>query len=124
MPDRALEGLTAVELCGDVAGAYAGKLLADLGARVVLIEPAGGHPLRQRPPIVARTGESALFHYLSAGKESVVPEDEADARRLLAGLLHDADLLFRDDTSPFQALLPAPGPAHLITIDLTAFGRD
>ena len=42
-----LEGLRVVELASEHA-AYAGKLLAEMGADVVLVEPPGGHPTRGR----------------------------------------------------------------------------
>ncbi|HEY6533852.1 MAG TPA: CoA transferase, partial [Acidimicrobiales bacterium] len=46
-----LEGLRVVELASDRA-AYAGKLLGDLGADVVVVEPPGGHPSRRYGPFV------------------------------------------------------------------------
>ena len=44
-----LVGLRVVELASE-HGALAGKMLADLGAEVVLVEPPGGHPTRDLPP--------------------------------------------------------------------------
>jgi benzylsuccinate CoA-transferase BbsE subunit len=41
-----LTGLRVVELASE-AGAYAGKLLADFGAEVLLVEPPGGHHTRR-----------------------------------------------------------------------------
>ena len=70
--NAALEELVVVDLTTGLSGAYAGKLLADLGARVVMIEPPDGSPLRARPPL-APDGSSALFAYMSGGKESVIP---------------------------------------------------
>ena len=40
-----LEGLKVLELASDRA-ALVGKLLGDLGAEVVVVEPPGGHPSR------------------------------------------------------------------------------
>ena len=40
-----LQGITVVEVAGELS-AYTGKLLADLGATVTLIEPTAGSPLR------------------------------------------------------------------------------
>ena len=52
-----------------VAGPYAGRLLAMLGATVVKVEPAGGDPARTKPvddePL---TGTSPLYLHLNAGK--------------------------------------------------------
>ena len=47
----ALEGLRVVELVSEM-GAYAGKLLADMGADVILVEPPGGDPARSYPPFL------------------------------------------------------------------------
>ena len=44
MGESALDDLVVLELSGGVAGALAGKLLADLGARVVMVEPSTGTP--------------------------------------------------------------------------------
>jgi len=59
-----LEGVRVVEVGGDVAVAYATKLLGDLGADVGKLEPAGGDPLRT-------WGSGGLFRYLNAGKRDV-----------------------------------------------------
>lgn len=58
-----------------VAAAYAGKLLSDHGASVTLIEPPEGSALRSLPPLrdgVEEPETSLVFHYMSAGKRSVV----------------------------------------------------
>ena len=47
----ALEGLRVVELC-DELGMFAGKLLADMGAEVVKVEPPEGDRTRMYPPFV------------------------------------------------------------------------
>ncbi|WP_055479837.1 CoA transferase [Sphaerimonospora mesophila] len=88
----ALQGVRVLELGGSgYAVPYAGRLLADLGAEVILIEPVGGHPLRSSggsfadDPVVARR----TFSFLSGGKRSVVvdldsPEAAVIMRRLIA----------------------------------------
>lgn len=78
-----------------LAVALAGRLAADLGARVVKIEPAGGDPVRRMPPLV--DGHSALFAFLNAGKCSMVLEEDQD----LPPDLH-ADALLTDTLSPEQ----------------------
>jgi crotonobetainyl-CoA:carnitine CoA-transferase CaiB-like acyl-CoA transferase len=67
--DTPLAGLRVLELAGGVAGPYAGRLLAMLGATVVKVEPPGGDPARTKPvddePLV---GTSPLYVHLNAGK--------------------------------------------------------
>ena len=54
---RLLNGLKVLEVGDNVAVAFSGKVLADLGADVLMVEPPGGSPLavseearRQRVP--------------------------------------------------------------------------
>ena len=77
MATSLLEGVRVVDLAGEPAAA-AGRVLADLGADVVLVEPPGGMALRALP-----------HHWAAwaAGKRSVVVDgpDDARLRELLAG---------------------------------------
>ena len=71
-PDLApppLADVVVLELATGVAGPYAARLLADLGAQVVKVEPPDGDPARAELPLVE--GESAFFAWLAAGKRSV-----------------------------------------------------
>jgi crotonobetainyl-CoA:carnitine CoA-transferase CaiB-like acyl-CoA transferase len=67
--DAPLAGLRVLELASGVAGPYAGRLLAMLGATVVKVEPASGDAARCKPvddePLV---GMSPLYVHLNAGK--------------------------------------------------------
>ena len=45
----ALDGVRVVELASE-HGAFAGKILADLGAEVIVVEPPGGHASRRSSP--------------------------------------------------------------------------
>src|SRR5688500_167498 len=92
----ALDGIFVVDVTSGVAGAYAGKLLADLGARVVVVEPGDGNPLRSRPPVPDGGPHGALFAHLSGGKQSVRPQDHEDARQIVSGLMRRADVLLVD----------------------------
>ena len=53
MTEALLAGIRVVDLAGEPA-AMAGRILADLGADVVLVEPPGGHPLRALPAPLPR----------------------------------------------------------------------
>lgn len=93
-----LAGCRVLERSRTVAAAYAGRLLAAMGAQVVMAEPTGGSPLRQSPPLLADTGESALFVYLAAGKRSLVCDaSTAAGRAVLDRELDRTDILI-DDT--------------------------
>src|SRR4029450_5606417 len=48
VPDALVAGIRAVDPAGGPA-AMAGRILADLGAEVILVEPREGHPLRALP---------------------------------------------------------------------------
>ena len=47
----ALQGIRVIELAREPI-AFAGKLLADMGADVILVEPPGGDPSRSYPPFL------------------------------------------------------------------------
>ncbi len=61
-----------LELATGIAGPYAGRLLAMLGAEVVKVEPDGGDPARTHPlddrPL---RGTSPLYLHLNVGKRNV-----------------------------------------------------
>ena len=71
----ALDGVRVVEVGSLVGAAYATKLLADLGADVVKVEPPdGGDAARHRGPFpggVPHPERSGLFLYLNANKRGV-----------------------------------------------------
>lgn len=97
-PSLPLAGCRVVERSRTVAAAYAGRLLAAMGADVVMLEPDEGSPLRRVSPLLEGLGESALFAYLSVGKRSLVCEPASvSGRDVLAQQLGQADILI-DDT--------------------------
>ncbi|EHK66054.1 CaiB/BaiF CoA transferase family protein [Achromobacter arsenitoxydans] len=92
-----LSGCRVLERSDTVAAAYAGRMLAALGAQVVMLEPPGGSRLRQAPPLIDG-GESALFAYLAVGKRSLAADlSTPSGRALLERELACADILI-DDT--------------------------
>ena len=50
----ALAGMTVLEDGGGIAAAYAGKLLADLGADVIKVECPSGDEVRRKSPFPGR----------------------------------------------------------------------
>jgi crotonobetainyl-CoA:carnitine CoA-transferase CaiB-like acyl-CoA transferase len=96
--DLPLAGCRVIEHSRTVAAAYAGRLLAALGAEVVMLEPPAGSPLRTAPPLIHGTSHSALFASIASGKQSLVCELCSPAgRRMLEQELANADILI-DDT--------------------------
>ena len=94
--------LRVVDLSG-VAGAYAARLFAALGADVVKIEPPTGSPLRRMAPYAegAPEGEASLWWaYLAMGcKSHVLDIDESADRAALGEMLRSADIVI-DDHGP------------------------
>jgi crotonobetainyl-CoA:carnitine CoA-transferase CaiB-like acyl-CoA transferase len=94
-------GVTVIDAAEGVAGGHASRLFADLGARVVKVEPPGGDRLRALGPFApSRTGDApdleagGLHLALNAGKSSVVLDlDEAGDRERFCALLEGADVL-------------------------------
>jgi hypothetical protein len=74
-----LEGLRVLELAEGVAGPYAGKLFADLGADVVKLEPPGGDRSRRFGVVDAPAGMSSAFIHLNTNKRSMVADLATDA---------------------------------------------
>jgi crotonobetainyl-CoA:carnitine CoA-transferase CaiB-like acyl-CoA transferase len=93
-----LAGCRVIEHARSVAAAYSGRLLATLGATVVMLEPPGGSPLRTAPPLLDGQGHSAVFAFLSPGKRSLVCDLlSPEGQRVLERELEGADILI-DDT--------------------------
>lgn len=95
-----LSDLSVVEYAQGVAGPYCGKLLADLGADAVKVEPPGGDRSRRNDPFpgdVPHPERSGQFLYLNAGKRGVTLDlEQARGRELFLELLRDADVLIID----------------------------
>ncbi len=87
-----LEGLRVVDLA-DEKGELAGRLLCDLGAEVIRVEPPEGARSRRLPPFAPDGKTSLYFATRNAGKRGIVLDlDDADGRQRLHELLADADI--------------------------------
>jgi crotonobetainyl-CoA:carnitine CoA-transferase CaiB-like acyl-CoA transferase len=101
MPDALNTPLTDLHVilrASGVAAAYAGRLLATMGAEVILLESPAGSPLRHEPPFIEGTDVSALFAYLAAGMRSLVCDLNTDDGRAAATALISGADMFIDDT--------------------------
>jgi len=92
----ALEGVRILDL-GDESGLQCTKLLADLGADVVKVEPPGGDPARRRPPFAGNQpgSDRGLFflHYYANKRSITLDLEKADGRALLRRLAEAADVV-------------------------------
>ena len=93
----ALAGVLIVDASEGVAGGYAGRLLADLGAEVVKVEPPSGDRLRALGPFPGDRLDleaGGLHLALNAGKRSLVLDLESrSGRDRLRALAAQADVL-------------------------------
>ncbi len=120
-----LSGLRVVD-CTVERGELTARLLGDLGADVVKVEPPGGSPARQLAPV--RDGVSLAFAVRNAGKRSVVLDLTAseDIERFHDLLAH-ADVLVTSsaEIAPgFDARDLAARHPHLVVGALTPYGLD
>ena len=118
-----LHGVRIVD-CTDERAIYGAKLLADLGADVVRIEPPGGDPLRQRGPFDEASGESLYFAYFASSR-CLMRLDLAEASGLDVwhDLLQAADVLLTCD-NVVNGIALSGVPDELTHIDTSSFGPD
>lgn len=123
---RPLSGLRIVDTTtGEVAQVT--RLLADLGADVVKIEPPGGCAERRQPPLI--DGQSVAFALHNANKRSVVLDASVDGDRArFLDMVSAADIIV-DSGNPGLASAfggPVAGLAdryeHLVAMSVTDFG--
>lgn len=122
-----LSGFRVVDLA-DEKGELAGRILADLGAEVVRVEPPSGARSRGLPPF--KDGRSLYFATRNANKLGLALDLEAagDRERLL-DLLSRADVLIETEAPGRLAALGLDPEGlsqrfpHLIVLSITDFGQ-
>ena len=133
MPVRPLTGIRVIDLAVD-RGELCGRLLSDLGADVIKVEPPEGSPSRGLPPFDPLTLEHSLFFTMrNCGKRSVVIDPgEAASMASLESLLASADVLIGSTEPGAAADVGAPEleaeaiaarHRHLVVASITAYGR-
>ncbi len=127
MSDAALAGVRVVDL-GPEGCELAGRILADLGAEVLRVEPPAGAAARRLPPFDAE-GRSLWWAAYARGKRSVVIDlGTSGGRDQLERLLASADVLIEALGSVERAALglaPADVQARhsdLIHVSVSPFG--
>jgi crotonobetainyl-CoA:carnitine CoA-transferase CaiB-like acyl-CoA transferase len=127
---KPLAGMRIVDLA-DEKGELCGRLLADLGANVIRLEPPEGAVSRTLPPFAPGNEVSLYFAVRNAGKRGAVVDLETEAGRgRLHALLADADVLV-ESTQPGTLkrlgldakTLHRRHPALVVT-SITDFGQD
>lgn len=123
-----LNGIRVIDVANEL-GEIAGRILAELGADVIRVEPHGGAESRAIPPL-APDGTGLYFAYRNANKRSVTIDLETEAgqanlRQLLAG----ADVIIESGRPGELAELGlAPGALseefpRLVVASITPFGQ-
>lgn len=128
----ALTGLRVIELANERIS-FAGKLMADMGADVVLVEPPGGDPSRHYPPWLDNEpgdNRSLWFWHYNTSKRSVTLDIEDDVQReAFVKLVNGADVFIESEPVERladlgidydQLLISNPG---LIHVAVTPYGR-
>jgi crotonobetainyl-CoA:carnitine CoA-transferase CaiB-like acyl-CoA transferase len=111
---------TRVVDASDEPGELCGRLLADLGADVVRVEPPGGAPSRRLPPF-APDGTSLRFAVRNTNKRSVTLDLGTDEGRSgLDRLLSTADVWI--DSGTTGAVEAAERHPRLVVTSVTDFG--
>jgi crotonobetainyl-CoA:carnitine CoA-transferase CaiB-like acyl-CoA transferase len=89
---KSFQGLRVLDFSTTIAGPHCARMLADMGAEVIKIEPAEGETMRTRPPV--RGGCSTTFGQLNVGKKSLVLDLKSpDATAVIRRLVKDIDIL-------------------------------
>ncbi len=127
-----LHGLRVLELA-DEKGQFCGKLMADLGADVLKIEPPGGQPTRTVGPFLHdvphRERSLAFWHYNTSKRGITLNLESREGQKLLKRLAPSADILLE---SYAPGYLPGLGLGYealsalhpgLIMCSLTPFGQ-
>ena len=127
-----LHGLRVLEIC-DEKGQFCGKLLADLGADVIKIEPPGGEPCRNFGPFLGdiphRERSLSFWHYNTSKRGITLNLELAHGRDLLRRLAATADIVLESRPPGYlesleldYARLSSDNPG-LIMCSLTPYGQ-
>ena len=123
-----LEGLKVLDFSRVLAGPFAGRMLSDLGAEVVKVEPPEGDSSRLWGKMTA--GISGYFNMINAGKQGISIDLRAEgSQELVLALVKHADVVlenFRPDVMSrlgigYETL--AKANPKLIMLSISGFGQ-
>jgi benzylsuccinate CoA-transferase BbsE subunit len=128
LTSTALHGIRVIDMT-DRSCVYATKVLADLGAEVIRIEPPGGDPMRKQPPLDDITGRSLFHAFMNVNKRSVTLDLETrDGQESLRRLIGTSQIVLEsfkpghlDRLGLGYATFADKVPGHVWT-SVTAFG--
>ena len=129
MPDFPLSDVRVLDLSRVLAGPFAGRMLSDLGADVVKVEPPDGDMTRIWGAV--RGGVPGYFHQQNAGKRSICIDLAVPAGvRLVKSLVAQADIVIENFRAGVMQrlglgydVLSAIKP-DLIQLSISGFGQD
>ena len=126
---RPLEGVKVLDLSRVLAGPFAGRILSDLGAEVVKVEPPEGDVTRQWGQM--RAGLAGYFTQQNVGKRNICVDLRVEGGpELITRLAAEADILienFRPGIMKRYGIdydaLAAVNP-RLVMLSISGFGQD
>ncbi|MEX1254657.1 MAG: CoA transferase [Dehalococcoidia bacterium] len=128
----ALDDIRVLDLTGEI-GAYCGKLLADLGADVIKIEPPGGDPSRNVGPFYhdePGPERSLYFLNLNTSKRGIVLDlEREEGRKVFSELVATADVVLESFAPDYLDNLGLGDEAlrslrpDLVHTSITGFGQ-
>jgi crotonobetainyl-CoA:carnitine CoA-transferase CaiB-like acyl-CoA transferase len=101
MAEGALSDLKILEYSDFISGPFCAKLMADLGAEVIKVEPPGGDRARRSGPFpgdIPHPERSGLFLYLNTNKMGITLDTgNVAGKRIFKELVKDADILIENN---------------------------
>src|SRR3954453_2339608 len=128
----ALAGLRVLDLSGPM-GNYCGKMFADLGADVILVEPPEGTALRREPPYIDNVPgveRSLAYAYYNTSKRGIALDlDSRAGQEVFRKLAQTADAVIETEMPgvmqsrglSYEAL--STSRPQLVMASITAFGQ-
>ncbi|MBI4216892.1 MAG: CoA transferase [Chloroflexi bacterium] len=134
MAKAALSGLKVLEYAEFINGPFCARILGDLGAEVIKIEPpAGGDIARRREPFAGddpHPEKSGLFLYLNFNKKGITLDPRTPVgKQLFLELARDADVLIENQGAGAMSRLGLGYTAlkklnpRMIMASITSFGQ-
>ena len=133
MIEGALSDLKIVEYADFISGPFCAKLMADLGADVIKVEPPTGDKARRSGPFpgdVPHLERSGLFLYLNTNKLGITLNlNSTTGAKIFKGLIEQADILIENNPPSAMKELGlgyetlAQVNPQLVLTSITAFGQ-